>query len=88
MDARRPPTLSAWRSLGAASTKMLGAPRSAVARRASRQAGKPLEVMGILLGYPDADSSKRRLVVTDALPLPVTGFEPASSLMMIMWSTT
>ena len=37
--------------------------------------GKPLEVMGLLLGYPDADASKRRLVVTDALPLPVTGFE-------------
>ena len=38
------------------------------------QGGKPLEVMGMLLGYPSADQPKA-LVVTDVFPLPVTGFE-------------
>ena len=58
----------------AASTKMLAhAQRGCEA--GVKAGGKPLEVMGLLLGYPDADASKRRLVVTDALPLPVTGFE-------------
>jgi len=36
--------------------------------------GKPLEVMGMLLGYPH-DEEKHTLVVTDVYPLPVTGFE-------------
>ena len=58
----------------AASTKMLAhAQRGCEA--GVKAGGKPLEVMGLLLGYPNADASKRRLVVTDALPLPVTGFE-------------
>ena len=36
--------------------------------------GKPLEVMGMMLGYP-SDEHKHTLVVTDVFPLPVTGFE-------------
>ena len=58
----------------AASTKMLAhAQRGCEA--GVKAGGKPLEVMGLLLGYPDADPTNRRLIVTDALPLPVTGFE-------------
>lgn len=34
--------------------------------------GNPIEVMGLLLGRPDANN---RLVVTDAFPLPIEGFE-------------
>ena len=58
----------------AASTKMLAHAQRGC-EEGVKAGGKPLEVMGLLLGYPDADASKRRLVVTDALPLPVTGFE-------------
>ncbi|KAJ1459817.1 COP9 signalosome complex subunit 5A [Pelagophyceae sp. CCMP2097] len=39
-----------------------------------RQGGKPLEVMGMLLGCP-SDTHPDTLVVTDVFPLPVTGFE-------------
>jgi COP9 signalosome complex subunit 5 len=34
--------------------------------------GNPIEVMGMLLGRPNGD---RQLVVTDAFPLPIEGFE-------------
>lgn len=36
--------------------------------------GKPLEVMGLLLGRPDTED-ERCIIVTDAQPLPVEGFE-------------
>jgi COP9 signalosome complex subunit 5 len=36
--------------------------------------GNPIEVMGMLLGRPDPDTP-RTLVVTDAFPLPIEGFE-------------
>lgn len=35
---------------------------------------KPIEVMGLLLGRPNTDESGC-LVVTDAFPLPIEGFE-------------
>lgn len=40
----------------------------------TRSGGKPLEVMGMLLGCPHSEM-KDALVVTDVFPLPVTGFE-------------
>jgi len=36
--------------------------------------GNPIEVMGMLLGRPDPDTPQT-LVVTDAFPLPIEGFE-------------
>jgi COP9 signalosome complex subunit 5 len=36
--------------------------------------GNPIEVMGLLLGRPDP-SSPKTLIVTDAFPLPIEGFE-------------
>lgn len=36
--------------------------------------GKPLEVMGLLLGRPDTEDPKN-IIITDAQPLPVEGFE-------------
>ena len=39
-----------------------------------QKGGNPIEVMGILLGRPDPDTP-RTLVVTDAFPLPIEGFE-------------
>lgn len=36
--------------------------------------GNPIEVMGMLLGRPDPDTP-RTLVITDAFPLPIEGFE-------------
>ena len=39
-----------------------------------RKGGKPLEVMGMMLGCPHCDIPEA-LVVTDVFPLPVTGFE-------------
>ncbi|KAJ8599638.1 hypothetical protein CTAYLR_005414 [Chrysophaeum taylorii] len=39
-----------------------------------RSGGKPLEIMGMLLGCPHAEM-KDALVVADVFPLPVTGFE-------------
>lgn len=38
------------------------------------QGGNPTEVMGLLLGRPDP-TSPRTLIVTDAFPLPIEGFE-------------
>ena len=39
-----------------------------------KQNGKPVEVMGLLLGRPDTDDLNS-LVITDALALPIEGFE-------------
>lgn len=39
-----------------------------------RKGGNPIEVMGMLLGRPDP-ITPRTLVVTDAFPLPIEGFE-------------
>lgn len=39
-----------------------------------KKGGKPTEVMGLLLGRPDP-SSPTTLIVTDAFPLPIEGFE-------------
>eukprot|EP00540_Astrosyne_radiata_P017405 CAMPEP_0116839992 /NCGR_PEP_ID=MMETSP0418-20121206/10082_1 /TAXON_ID=1158023 /ORGANISM="Astrosyne radiata, Strain 13vi08-1A" /LENGTH=356 /DNA_ID=CAMNT_0004470179 /DNA_START=6 /DNA_END=1076 /DNA_ORIENTATION=+ len=39
-----------------------------------KKGGNPIEVMGMLLGRPDPDTP-RTLVVTDAFPLPIEGFE-------------
>lgn len=36
--------------------------------------GNPIEVMGLLMGRPDHDTPKT-LVITDAFPLPIEGFE-------------
>ena len=36
--------------------------------------GKPLEVMGLLLGRPDTED-EHNIIITDAQPLPVEGFE-------------
>lgn len=36
--------------------------------------GNPIEVMGLLMGRPDPESPKT-LIVTDAFPLPIEGFE-------------
>lgn len=39
-----------------------------------QKGGNPIEVMGILLGKPDMNQSNS-LIVTDAFPLPIEGFE-------------
>ena len=39
-----------------------------------KQGGNPIEVMGLLLGRPDPTNPKT-LIVTDAFPLPIEGFE-------------
>mmetsp|Transcript_54515 Transcript_54515/g.81191 ORF Transcript_54515/g.81191 Transcript_54515/m.81191 type:complete len:404 (+) Transcript_54515:124-1335(+) len=39
-----------------------------------KKGGNPIEVMGLLLGRPDPDTPKQ-LVVTDAFPIPIEGFE-------------
>ena len=43
-------------------------------RNSETKSGNPIEVMGLLLGRPDVTVSGR-LVVTDAFPLPIEGFE-------------
>jgi len=42
--------------------------------RGLKKGSNPIEVMGLLLGRPDPDTP-RTLVVTDAFPLPIEGFE-------------
>jgi COP9 signalosome complex subunit 5 len=42
--------------------------------KGSSLSGKPLEVMGLLLGRPDHENP-HVMIVSDALPLPVEGFE-------------
>jgi len=39
-----------------------------------KKGGNPIEVMGLLLGRPDPDTPKT-LIVTDAFPIPIEGFE-------------
>lgn len=39
-----------------------------------KQGGRPIEVMGLMLGRPDPTKPKR-LIVTDVFPLPIEGFE-------------
>ena len=39
-----------------------------------KKGGNPIEVMGMLMGRPDP-ITPRTLVVTDAFPLPIEGFE-------------
>lgn len=39
-----------------------------------RKGGKPIEVMGLLLGRPDTED-KQSLIITDAQALPIEGFE-------------
>lgn len=38
------------------------------------KSGKPIEVMGLLLGRPDTEGSQS-FIISDALPLPIEGFE-------------
>ena len=39
-----------------------------------KEGGKPIEVMGLMLGRPHTEELNT-LVVTDAFPLPIEGFE-------------
>ena len=39
-----------------------------------KKGGNPIEVMGMLLGRPDPETPET-IVVTDAFPLPIEGFE-------------
>jgi COP9 signalosome complex subunit 5 len=55
-------------------TKMMTHCQSGVDKGIASSGGNPVEVMGILLGRPDPDMP-RTLVVTDAFPLPIEGFE-------------
>jgi len=43
-------------------------------RKGIDKGGNPIEVMGLLMGRPDHDTPKT-LVITDAFPLPIEGFE-------------
>jgi COP9 signalosome complex subunit 5 len=56
-----------------AAMKMMMHAQSGVDKGLS-SSGKPLEVMGLLLGRPDTDD-ERRIIISDAQPLPVEGFE-------------
>lgn len=53
--------------------KMMMHAQSGVTKGISKS-GKPVEVMGLLLGRPDI-IDERRIIITDAQPLPVEGFE-------------
>jgi COP9 signalosome complex subunit 5 len=53
--------------------KMLTHGQSGVDKGIS-QSGKPVEVMGLLLGRPDIEDP-RSMIITDALPMPCEGFE-------------
>ncbi|OQR86968.1 COP9 signalosome complex subunit 5 [Achlya hypogyna] len=60
----------------AATMKMLSHAQSGVEKGMSSPGGKPVEVMGLLLGRPSTDPANlNTLVVTDAFPLPVEGAE-------------
>lgn len=56
-----------------ASIKMLMHGQQGV-EKGIRKAGKPIEVMGLLMGRPDVDNP-HNLIITDAFPLPIEGFE-------------
>ena len=57
-----------------AAMKMLMHACAGVERGMKAPGGKPVEVMGLMIGRPDADSPNT-LVVTDVFPLPVEGAE-------------
>ncbi|EQC28976.1 hypothetical protein SDRG_13313 [Saprolegnia diclina VS20] len=60
----------------AATMKMLSHAQSGVEKGMSSPGGKPVEIMGLLMGRPSTDpSSPNTLVVTDAFPLPIEGAE-------------
>jgi len=56
-----------------ATIKMMMHSQSGV-EKGINQSGKPIEVMGLLLGRPDTDDLNC-IVITDAQPLPIEGFE-------------
>jgi COP9 signalosome complex subunit 5 len=56
-----------------ATIKMLAHGQQGVEKGTSKS-GKPLEVMGLLLGRPDCDDVNS-IIISDALPLPIEGFE-------------
>ena len=56
-----------------ATIKMLAHGQQGVEKGTSKN-GKPLEVMGLLLGRPD-HQDLNSIIITDAMPLPVEGFE-------------
>lgn len=58
--------------------KMMMHCQSGVEKGLRSKGGNPVEVMGLLMGRPDVSSSgsnNKSLIVTDAFPLPVEGFE-------------
>lgn len=42
--------------------------------KGTKRGGKPIEVMGLLIGRPDSDNP-REIVISDAQPIPIEGFE-------------
>jgi COP9 signalosome complex subunit 5 len=56
-----------------ATIKMLAHGQQGV-EKGTAKSGKPIEVMGLLLGRPDTQDLQS-LVISDALPLPIEGFE-------------
>lgn len=56
-----------------ASIKMLTHGQQGV-EKGIRKSGKPIEVMGLLMGRPDVEDV-HSLIITDAFPLPIEGFE-------------
>ncbi|OQS06928.1 COP9 signalosome complex subunit 5 [Thraustotheca clavata] len=59
-----------------ATMKMLSHAQSGVEKGMSSPGGKPVEVMGLLIGRPSTDPNNlNTLIVTDAFPLPVEGAE-------------
>lgn len=56
-----------------ATIKMLTHGQSGVEKGIS-QSGKPVEVMGLLLGRPDTEDLTS-MIITDAMPMPCEGFE-------------
>lgn len=58
-----------------AAMKMLSHATSGVEKGCAVPGGKPVEVMGLLLGRPGTGSDRNSLVVTDSFALPIDGFE-------------
>jgi COP9 signalosome complex subunit 5 len=63
-----------------ATMKMLNHANSGVEKGIKSQGGKPVEIMGLLLGRPSTGADHdvgdlRTLIVTDAFPLPIEGAE-------------
>lgn len=56
-----------------ATIKMMMHGQSGV-ERGIKKGGKPIEVMGLLLGRPDTEN-ERTIIISDAQPLPIEGFE-------------